>query len=117
MLRRAFGFVVLAGVLATAGTLLAHDKSLHKGRPTDGEVVTVVANRLDLKTAQGIKKVTLTEKTTFERGDKAAARADLKKGDKVTVFGTTLATGEIVANEVLLAAPGSAAAQQHKSGH
>jgi hypothetical protein len=109
--------VVLAGFLATAGALLAHDASLHKGRPTEGQVVSAVGNRFDLKTAQGIKKVTLTEKTKFERGDKAAVRADLKIGEKVTVLGTTLATGEIVANEVLLQAPGTAAAQQHKEGH
>jgi hypothetical protein len=102
MLRKAFGAVVLAGFLATAGTLLAHDKSLHRGRPTEGQVVSVVGDRIDLKTPQGIKKVELTGKTMFERGDKAATRADLKKGEQVTVFGTTLATGEIVANEVLL---------------
>ena len=113
MLPRAFGCVVLAGFLATAGALLAHDKSLHKGRATEGQVVSVVGDRLDLKTAQGLKKVTLTEKTKFERGDKAAARADLKRGEKVTVFGTTLATGEIVANEVLAASPQTGAVHQH----
>jgi hypothetical protein len=117
MLPRAFGSVVLVGLLATAGALLAHDKSLHKGRPTEGQVVSVVGDRLDLKTAQGLKKVTLTEETKFERGDKAAARADLKKGEQVTVFGTTLATGEIVGNEVLLATPRTGATQQHKEGH
>ena len=117
MLRKAFGAVVLAGFLSNAGVLLAHDKSLHKGRPTEGQVVSVVGDRLDLKTAQGLKKVALTEKTKFERGDKSAARADLKRGEQVTVFGTTLATGEIVANEVLLVTPGIGASPQHKEGH
>ena len=84
----------------------AHDPSKHKGKPTKGEVVSVANDRIEVKTATGTKTFTLTDKTKFERGEQAATRADLKKGDPVTVFGTTLASGEVVAREVLVGKPG-----------
>ncbi len=83
-------------------SLLAHDPSKHKGKPTAGEIVSVTKDRLEIKTATGTKAVTLNEKTKVEHGNQAATAADLKKGDHVTVFGTTLATGELVAREVLI---------------
>ena len=82
--------------------LLAHDPSKHKGKPTEGEIVSATKDRLEIKTAAGTKAVTLNEKTKVERGNQAAAFTDLKKGDHVMVFGTTLATGELVAREVLI---------------
>ncbi len=104
--------VALALLLAAAG--LAHDPSKHKGRATKGEVVSVAGDRLELRTAAGLKAVTLNEKTKYERGDQIAAKADLKAGEQVTVFGTTLATGELVAREVLL--EGARKAGSQKSG-
>ena len=85
----------------------AHDARLHKGKPTKGEVVSVEANGLTLKTATGTTTVTWREETKFERGDKQATREDLKPGDQVSVFGTKLPTGELVAREVLLPATDS----------
>jgi len=98
-----------------------HDPSQHKGRATKGEVVSVANDRLELKTAAGVKTVLITEKTKFERGDRAAALADLKKGESITVMGTTLASGEVAAREVLLkpsVARGSQpAGHKEKAGH
>ena len=97
----------LIGVLALVAwmaplSLLAHDPSKHKGKATEGEIVSVTKDRLELKTVAGTKTITLNEKTKIEHGNQAAALTDLKKGDHVTVFGTTLATGELVAREVLI---------------
>ena len=99
--RRSFLTLLCAGFFATfvAG---AHDPAKHKGKPTRGEVVSVAGDRIELKTAGGMKTVTITDKTRFERGDQPAARSDVKIGDHLTVYGTTLATGELVAREVLL---------------
>ncbi len=88
--------------LAAPFAALGHDPSKHKGKATKGEVVSAAAGRLELKTAAGPRTVLLDEKTKVERGDHAATQADIKKGDTVTIFGTTLASGELVAREVLL---------------
>jgi len=95
----------------------AHDPSKHKGRGTQGEIVSIANDRIELKTSAGLKAVTLTDKTTFERGNEKVRKADLKKGDQVTVFGTKLATGELVAQEVMLASPESHEGHKEKSDH
>jgi len=91
-----------------------HDPSKHKGKATKGEVVSVASDRLELRTADGVKTVLITEKTKFERGDRAAALADIKKGESVTVIGTTLASGEVAAREVLLGSGKSQATYREK---
>ena len=107
------GSAALAVMLtAVAG---AHDPSKHKGRATKGEVVSVAGDRVELRTTAGMKAVTLNEKTKYERGDQAAAKADLKAGQQVTVFGTTQATGELVAREVLFEAAKKPVSQKGKS--
>ena len=44
-------------------------------------------------------------------------RMGLKKGDRVAIFGTTLASGEIVAKEVLLDTGAPTAAPKHDQAH
>ena len=103
------GTFLIVALLAPL-SLRAHDPSKHKGKPTEGEVVSVAPDRIELKTATGTKTVALNDKTKLERGNQAATAADLKKGEHVTVFGTTLASGELVAREILIgkqAPPGS----------
>ncbi|MBI3695544.1 MAG: hypothetical protein HY238_11990 [Acidobacteria bacterium] len=102
---------LLAVALAAPLFLQAHDASKHKGQGIRGEVVSVAGDRLELKTAAGVKTVILNDKTKLERGDQAARASDLKKGDPVMVFGTTLATGELVAKEILIQPGGH---QAHK---
>ncbi|MEK7406178.1 MAG: DUF5666 domain-containing protein [Acidobacteriota bacterium] len=94
----------------------AHDPKKHKGNKTDGEIVSVAEDRLVLKTKKGSATVLLSENPKIERGDLEVSRAALRRGDRVTVIGTTLASGEIVAREILVAAPRRDQPPQH-SGH
>ena len=85
----------------------AHDARLHKGKATTGEVVSVSEDKMEVKTATGPLTVTLNNKTKYEHGTKAAAKSHLQKGQRVSVFGTKLPTGELVAREIVIAAPDS----------
>ena len=91
----------LTGVLGVA-SVYAHDASLHKGKPTVGKVVSLAENGVNLKTAHGTTSVTFQDKTKFERGDAQASAQEIQTGDQLTVFGTKLPSGELVAREVLL---------------
>jgi hypothetical protein len=83
----------------------AHDASLHKGKPTVGKVESLSDTGVTLTTANGTTPVTFQEKTKFERGDTHASAQEIQPGDQLTVFGTKLPSGELVAREVLLPAP------------
>ena len=93
--------VALLVVLPAAG----HDAKLHKGKPAEGEVVSIAASKLELKTATGPLMVTLSDKTKYEHGKQNVTKSHLKVGERITVFGTKLPTGELVAREVLIGAP------------
>jgi hypothetical protein len=101
---------VLFSILA-CGVLSAHDAKLHKGKATEGEIVSIAANKMELKTATGVVPVTLSAKTKYEHGDETVTKSHLKKGEHVSVFGTKLATGELVATEVVM---GAHEAEHHK---
>ncbi len=101
MSRRLFATLLLVGLVIPAA-LRAHDPSKHKGRPVKGEILSVAQDRFELKTGKGTKTVLLSEKPKIENGDAEGSVADLKKGRQVTVFGTTLASGEVVAHEIVL---------------
>jgi Domain of unknown function (DUF5666) len=101
MYRKLFAALFLLGVVSL-NNAWAHDPSKHKGKATIGEVASIGNDRLELKTSTGTKTIMITEITKFERGNEKIAKEELKVGDKVTLFGTTLATGEIVAREILL---------------
>lgn len=104
----------LVGLSLIASVAAAHEQSLHKGRPTEGEVVSVSEERLVLKTSKGTVPVTLSETTHVERGTGEATRKDIRQGDHVSVFGTTLASGEIVAREIVIHPAGGAG--EHHGG-
>lgn len=112
--RWAWAFLVL--VLMAPLSLTAHDPSKHKGKPTQGEVLSVTKDHIELKTAAGTKTVTLVEKTKIERGNQTATPADLRKGDHVMVFGTTLASGELVAREILIGKPATHKGHKTQAG-
>lgn len=101
MYRKLFAALFILGVVSL-NNAWAHDPSKHKGKATIGEVTSVGDDRLELKTATGTKTIMITETTKFERGNEKIVKDDLKVGDQVTLFGTTLATGEVVAREILL---------------
>ena len=103
-----FNILLLLLGAALFQQISAHDASKHKGKGTTGEISSMTSDALQLKTAAGVLKITLTADTRIEHGDAPSDRSHLKKGAKVTVFGTKLPGGEIVAREVVIAA-GSAA--------
>ncbi|HEY9250683.1 MAG TPA: DUF5666 domain-containing protein, partial [Rariglobus sp.] len=92
---------VAAALLLTASAW-AHDPKLHKGPVTTGVVAAVSAESFDLKTKTATVKVTFTDKTKFEHGNATVDKSHVKKGESVSVIGTKLPTGELVAKEVLL---------------
>lgn len=79
-----------------------HDPSKHKGKGVQGEIVSIENDRIELKTSTGTKIVKLNDKTKLEHGNQKMAKEALKKGNQVKIIGTTLASGEIVAREVLM---------------
>ena len=109
--------MVLFVLLMVPFALQAHEPSKHKGKPIKGEVVSLAGDRFEVKTANGTKTVAIVDGTKFERGDEPAAKADLRKGEHVTVVGTTLASGEFAAREVLIEEAESHGADKHGHKH
>jgi len=106
-----FSALIIFALLA-AQQAGAHDAKLHKGKPTEGEIVSVAAGKMELKTAAGPLTVTLSDKTKYEHGKQTVTRGHLKAGERVSVFGTKLPTGELVAREVLIGTADSHAAHK-----
>src|SRR4051794_28606702 len=108
-----FLFTTILAIALIAPSLgRAHDASLHKGKATVGEVVSVAPGKLELKTAAGPVTVTLNEKTKYEHGEQHVDLSHIQKGQKISVFGTKLPTGELVAREVLIGAADSHASHK-----
>jgi len=103
---KVFSVLALTAVL-TGSPVYAHDASLHKGKPTVGTVESRSDKSISLKTATGTTTVTFQDKTKFERGDAQASLQEIQPGDRLTVFGTKLPSGELVAREVLLPTSGA----------
>lgn len=116
MFHKLFAMLILTGFMGAA-VVMAHDPSQHKGTPTKGEVLSIADDRIEVKTDKGVKTITVNDKTTFERGKTKASLSDFKKGDRVAVLGTTLASGEFIAKEVLLDNSAPAAAPKHDPSH
>lgn len=93
--------IALAGLMS-ASVVFAHDERLHSPDATEGQIVSIAGNNVVMKTAKGDVKVTLTKDTKYEMGDQAVDVNHFKKGDKIGVIGTKLATGEIVAKEMIM---------------
>lgn len=108
--------LLLAGLMSVS-LLSAHDEKLHTGNATQGEIVSIAGNNVVMKTATGNVKVTLNKDTKFEMGDAAVDVNHFKKGDKISVIGTKLATGELAAKEVLRTVTPSKAAGKAAADH
>jgi hypothetical protein len=85
----------------------AHDQSLHRGKATEGTIVSTAPGRFLVKTDDGERPVSYGAKSKIEIGNDAGTDADLKAGSRVAVFGTKLPGGEIAAKEILLRKPGA----------
>jgi hypothetical protein len=92
---------ILAMLLAAPLTLMAHGPEKHKGKATTGTVTSISGKNLSLKTKAGFKTVSVTDKTRILDGETSIEFSNLKAGDALTVHGTTLASGEIVAEEIM----------------
>jgi hypothetical protein len=79
-----------------------HDPRQHQGRPLDGSVESGGADHLTLHTARGTIGVVLSDETTVEQGAAPIPRDAIRAGDRVTVFGPKLSTGEIAARDVIV---------------
>ncbi|MBN9659081.1 MAG: hypothetical protein J0H49_12930 [Acidobacteria bacterium] len=114
MQRRYMAVLSLAALLLP-GAVLAAGKP--KEEKTKGDVVSVGADRLSLKTKRGSVTVLLTQKSRIVMGGAEMPSAALKQGVRVTVVGTIQPTGEIVAREVQLPAPAAPMQSTMPSGH
>ena len=106
--------IALASLLPI--TLGAHDASKHKGKAITGEIISLGDDRFELKTDAGKAAVTFSSKTKFEHDGKPVDKTHLQKGERVSVIGTKLPSGEIVAREVLMGTDASHKASAQKSG-
>ena len=104
---RRFAMTMLVASSMAVSTLSAHDAKLHKGKATDGEVVSIDAAKMVVKTAKGNVNVTLNKDTKYEMGDQAVDASHFMKGSKVSVIGTKLANGNLVAKEVIMSMAGA----------
>ena len=109
---KSIALTVLMAVALTATTAMAHDAKLHKGKATTGEIVSVADDRFEMKTAAGTTVVSFSSKTHFEHGTQKVDKSHLSKGATVSVIGTKLPTGELVAREVILGGATEAAADR-----
>jgi hypothetical protein len=114
MQRRYMAVLSLAALLLP-GAVFAAGKP--KEEKTKGDVVSVGADRLSLKTKKGSVTVLLTQKSRIVMGGAEMPPAALKQGVRVTVVGTIQPTGEIVAREVQLPAPAAPMQSTMPSGH
>lgn len=96
--------LMFLAALSIPFSLAAHDKKMHKGKATEGEITSVSGDRFEMKTAAGTMLVMLSAKTKFEHGSETVDKTHLKVGERVSVFGTKISKSEIAANEVLLGA-------------
>ncbi len=101
-MKQALLITTLALGLVAPSLMRAHDPSKHKGKAVTGEIVSIAEDRFELKTNAGTVPVTFSSTTKFEHGNDVVDKTHLTKGDRVSVFGTKLPTGELVAKEVLL---------------
>lgn len=85
----------------------AHDKGMHKQKPTEGRVVSVQGETFTLRTEEGQMSVTMTPETTVENDSKQVGREALKTGEQVAVYGTVVPGQGLVAKEVVLESSGA----------
>ena len=110
--KRSFLAAVLLFGRVVVGALSAHDA---QGPATKGQIVSVAGDSFVMKTDKGNITVTMNKDTKIEHGDKAVDKTHLMKGEKVTVYGTKLPSGEFVAKEVMMGA--APAASKEKTQH
>ena len=89
-------------------TAWAHGGHIHHGKPTEGTIATVDGDHLTVTTVAGPVSVTLTDTTHVAVGEKDADRTALQPKARVSVFGTKLEGGELVAEDIHVEDSGAA---------
>lgn len=115
-MKRLLSALITVG-LGAVSMATAHDGVNHKGKGTQGQVVAISGDRFDLKTAKETLHVTMSSKTKFEHDNKGVDRTHLTKGAHVTVIGTKLPSGEMVAKEVVIGQMDAHAGDHSKVPH
>ena len=87
-------------LVAIAANAWAHGGHAHHGTPTEGTIATVNGDHLTLTTDTGSVAVTLTETTHIAAGENELDRKALTPKSRVSVFGTKLESGELVAEDI-----------------
>lgn len=94
--------VLLAFVLPAA-VALAHGPTQQNETTFDGEVTNIGKSEFAMKTPDaGNATVMTNDSTKFRRWDGPAAQADLTLGMQVTVHGSRLRSGNLLATDVML---------------
>jgi len=79
---------------------------MFKRKPIQGEITRKGEHTIELRSkkviAETTSNVTFTNETKFKKGSDYVGEEDLREGDNVEVIGTKLASGELVAKEVLI---------------
>lgn len=99
--------VMLTVLFVSASSARAHEGHLHLGTPTRGVVDARSGDHLTLRTEHGPIAVTITEHTTVVEGDRPTGHEAIRVGEALTVFGTMLPGGELVARDIHIDAPGA----------
>jgi hypothetical protein len=98
--------LALVALILIPSLSMADGKTLFKRRPVEGQVFFKKDNSIEIKTQKVIEetitKVTLTGDTKVRRGLADVNRESLHEGDSVSVIGTKLPSGELVAREIVI---------------
>ena len=91
--------------LTAAPIARAHDGEKHGGAaharlPTTGSIASIDGDKLLLDSSGAKLTVTLTAKTTISRGLQPTDRSALRPGTLISVTGTKLSSGELVARAI-----------------
>lgn len=92
----------------TARPGAAHEGHVHRGKPTEGIVRAVGDGHFTVETGGASVSVTVPPDVTVVRGERPVPSGDLRVGDRVSVFGTKLEGGVLVAHEIDIRTDGSA---------
>lgn len=88
--------------VAIARALVMNQAILLADEPTAGEIIGADEKSITVKLQDGSSKIVLlSEKTQINKAEKAT-KEDLKKGEKVAVFGTENPDGSVTAQNIQL---------------
>ncbi len=71
-------------------------------RPVSGEIISSDDKSITVKLVDGSSKIVIVSESTVINKSAEGARADLKTGEKVAVFGTENADGSVTAQNIQL---------------